>query len=305
MDASFITVNETDRIAYQYEANGFRPEKDKTKLKKMDDGRIVRRLEDVVDQDKPTQKPLVIMVHDFPDAHAFLGEGRNLSDTYKDRLHFDGFPTLQFHFRGCGISDGRQQDFCFDTAVEDLNAVMEWASFTYGHDRFAIIAAGLGASVVAQTYNKDTMSSLVFLWPVFNPMDTPLNAINTLENRNFMTEHDYAQLGPNKIGLLLANEMRQLDTKPLLSQIKTATQIQQGTADTYTPYEKTDVIKQYLTGLVDFGVFEDGEHYLPDPKMRKQMVDNTLYFLNTYAYTKPPCKNPEIDKGRIFRNQGR
>ena len=303
MHTDFLSIQKNDKIAYSYDGNGFKPESKRATLKRANSGRMVYQLENIKSHEKPTQKPLVIMVHDFPDAHAFGGDN-NLSDVYARRLWADGFPSLRFDFRGCGESDGRQQDFCFDTAVADLQAMMQWATYTYGHDRFAIIAAGLGAAVVAQAYDKNTMSSLVFLWPVFNPMTTPLGGIDTLENRQFMAEHDYIQIEDNKIGLLLANEMRHIDIKPLLSKIKTATQIQQGTADTYTPYEKTDVIKQHLTGLVDFGVFEDGEHYLPDPKMRKQMVDNTLYFLNKYAYRKPPGLLNEINRDKIFRHQG-
>jgi len=304
METEFLIVNDDEKIAYVYNGNGFIPEPKRTLCKKRSDGRLIYHLPDIISDEKPTTKPLVIMVHDFPDAKAFMGTS-DLSTVYENRLKKDGFPTLRFHFRGCGESDGRQQDFCFDTAIEDLKAMMRWATYTHGHDRFAIIAAGLGSAVVAQAYNRDTISSLVFLWPVFNPMSTPLGEIDTLDNRNFMAEHDYVQLDQNKIGLLLANEMRQIDMHPLLSNIKSATQIQQGTADTYTPYEKTDVIKTNLTGLVDFGVFEDGEHYLPDIKMRKQMVDNTLYFLNKYAYHKPPGQTREIDTAKIFRDQGR
>jgi hypothetical protein len=303
MSVKFLEINDKDKIAFIYEANGFEPEKKPEAIQKTDDGRLVKRLQDVIEDDTPKQKPLVIMLHDFPD-HSHMNALDGLFDTYAKRLKADGFPTLRFDFRGCGESDGRQQDFCFDTAIEDFKTVMRWARKRHGHDRFAIIAAGMSACTLAQAYNKDTMSSIVLLWPVFIPMHTPLKAIDELKNRQFMTEHDYALVGDNKIGFLLANEMRQMNIMPLLNTIHTITQVQQGTADVYTPYESTDVIKKYLKGLRDFGVFEDGEHYLPDPQMRKQMIDNTLYFLNKYAYRLPPGRLRNIGNAPIFKHQG-
>lgn len=302
MITQFLDIKGKDKLAYIYEANGFTPEPEKPKTKKLEDGRVVRRLEDVIDTSPPTQKPLVIMLHDFPD-HSDMHALGDLYGMFAKRLKVDGFPTLRFEFRGCGESDGRQQDFSFDEALEDFRAIVKWAQDTHGHDRFAIISAGLSACVLAQAYDANIMSSLVLLWPVFIPMHTPLNVIDTLESRKYMSEHDYVLVNGNKVGQFLANELKNIDVTSLLKRMKTVTQVQQGTADTYTPYTSTDVIKKHLTGLKDFGVFEDGEHYLPDPQMRKQMIDNTLYFLNKYAYRLPPGRVRSIDNAPIFRSR--
>jgi esterase/lipase len=93
-----------------------------------------------------------------------------------------------------------------------------------------------------------------------------------------------------------------MDMTVPLSRIEAVTQIQQGTADTYTPYEETAIVKEYLTGLRDFAVFEDGEHFLPDPVMRAQMVQNSVFFLDKHAYTLPPAKIKKVDKTKIIRN---
>ena len=302
MSLKFLDINGKDKIAFIYEGNGYVPEKEKAPLKKMDDGRVVKRLEDVIEDDTPTQKPLVIMMHDFPE-HSDMHALDSMFGVFADRLKKDGFPTLRFDFRGCGQSDGRQQDFCFETAIEDFQTILRWVKNRHGHDRVAVIATGLNACVLAQAYDKNMMAAIVLLWPVFVPMDTPLNAINSLENRKFMGENDYVPIGQNKIGFLLANEIRNLDVTPLLPQIKTFTQVQQGTADDYTPYKSTDVIKKHLSGLKDFGVFEDGEQYLEDPGMRKQMIDNTMYFLNKYAYRIPPGRSRDLGGAPIFRSQ--
>lgn len=302
METQFLTVNDKDNLAFVYESNGFVAPKPPQILKKFKGGRIVQRLEEIFEDDTPKEKPLVFMVHDFPDAAHMRGLD-DLFGVYAKLLKQDGFPTLRFDFRGCGESDGRQQDFCFDTAVNDLKALMHWAKTEHGHDRIIMIATGLGASIAVQGFDPDIVCAMVLLWPVLKPMDTPLKAIDDLHNRQFIAEHDYMQFGDHRIGLLLANEMRQTDLIPYLEKIKCPVQIQQGTCDKYAPYEHLEMAKEHIKGIMDVGVFEDGDHYLTDPGMHKQMIRNTLYFLNKYAYRKVPSKIKDIDKKKIFRSQ--
>lgn len=302
MSIRFLDINGKSKLAFIYNANGYVPDTRKKRIKTIEDGRYAHRLEDVIDHDKSTSKPLVIMVHDFPNEGSMKGD-KNLFGEFEHELSKMNFPTLRFDFRGCGKSDGLQQDFCIETAIEDLQSVIKWAKNKHQHDRVAIISSGLGCAITTLAYDTHIMSELVFLWPVFRPMQTPLNAINTLENRNFMAEHDYTPTGNHKIGSLLANELNQMDMIPFLSEIESITQIQQGTSDTYSSYEHINDMKKHLTTLKDFGVFEGGEHRLPDPGMRKQMIQNACFFLEKHADALPPSKINKIDKSKVIRNQ--
>lgn len=302
METQFLTIGDKDRLAFIYESNGYVPPEPKAAIKKFRGGRIVRRLEEIFEDDTPKEKPLILMIHDFPDAAHMRGLD-DLFGIYARLLKEDGFPTFRFDFRGCGESDRRQQDFCFDTALEDLRAIIDWAKNEKKHDRIIIIATGLGAAIAVQGFDPEIMCAMVLLWPVLKPMDTPLRVIDDLENMKFMAEHDYMPLSDQKIGLLLANELRQTDLIPYLEKIRTAVQIQHGTADSYAPYEHLELARQHIKGALDVGVFEDGDHYLTEPNMHKQMIRNTLYFLNKHAYRKPPAKISNLDGKNIFRNK--
>jgi pimeloyl-ACP methyl ester carboxylesterase len=272
----YLSINEIDKIAFMYEGNGYDVNKD-----------------DI---------PLVIMVHDFPEGSS-MRCFNNLYGELHNKLIQMGFPTLRFDCRGCGKSDKKPEDFCIETASEDLKAVIKWAQNKKFHKKIAIISAGLGCAVTVMAYDANIMSSLVFLWPVFRPMETPLNTMETLENRNFMTKHDYIRYKGHKVGLLLANELRQMDLVPYLSKIKCATQIQQGTHDEYSSYDHISEIKDHLTGLEDFGVFEDGDHFLTGSPMRKQVVINASFFLDKNKKRQPPADVKEIDRSKIIHGR--
>jgi pimeloyl-ACP methyl ester carboxylesterase len=275
-ELQYLSINETDKIAFMYDGNGYDVNKD-----------------DI---------PLVIMVNDFPEGSSMRCFD-NLYGRFHGQLTKMGFPTLRFDCRGCGRSDKKAENFCIDTAVEDLQSVIKWARNKKFHKKVAIISAGLGCAVTVMAYDANIMSSLVFLWPVFRPMETPLNVIDTLAGRKFMSQHDYVRLQDSKIGFLLANEMRQMDLVPYLSKIKCATQIQQGTHDEYSSYDHISEIKDNLVGLEDFGVFEDGNHFLTDPAMRKQIVINASFFLQRHMNRQPPSEVKEIDRSKIIRGR--
>lgn len=273
-ELQYLSINSTDKIAFIYEGNGY----------------------DVNKHDIP----LVIMTHDFPEGSS-MSCFDNLYGVMNKQLLEMGFPTLRFDFRGCGKSDKNSEDFCIETAMEDLRAVIKWAKNRKYHKKVAVISAGLGCAVTVMTYDPNIMSSLVFLWPVFRPMETPLKTIDTLDSREYMSKHDYIRFADNKLGFLLANEIRQMDLVPYLSKVKTATQIQQSTHDEYSSYNHISEIKDHLVGLQDFGVFEEGDHFLTDPGMRKQAVINATFFLQKHMKKQPPSEVKEIDRSKIIR----
>lgn len=287
MNWKFLNIDGGTRLAYIYDANGFRPEVKKALLKKTKDGLLFQRSQDIAQEDKPTEKPLAILVHDFPNFDLFYGSD-NLAERYAERLKGSGFACLRFHFRGCGESDGDPQDFCMETALQDLRELINWAKKEKQHDRIVLIAAGLGANVALQCYDNQITVALSLLWPVIEPMKTPLNDIDTLDKRKYMAEHGYINMDGGKIGFLLAEDLRYNNALTFLPKIQAKTQIQQGTEDTYTSFDLLTSIREKFPNLRDIAAFEDGEHYLPNEGMRNQMIDNSLYFLERYAYHHAP-----------------
>lgn len=246
-------------------------------------------------------KPLVLMVPDFPDKKG-LNRPEGLYNECARVLVEAEFPTMRFDFRGCGESSGTEKDFTIDTAVQDLRAIIHWARVKHGHDRIAIMAAGLGCAVTVMAYDPDIISHIVFLWPVLRPMETPLRAIDNKEVKEHLTEKDMVVIDGTPIGLLLANELRQMDLVLYLKKIRAVTQLQHGAADSYFPYSIVEEMRGHIPGLRDYCVFEKGEHGLPDQSMRAQAIQNALFFLNKFSGRQPDGFYTYIDEELIIRN---
>lgn len=284
MQQRFLKLDDESKIAFIYDKNE-------------DEDTIF------VNHDESVGKPLILFVHDFPDVTGLNHPNGLYADAARVFADF-GFPTMRFDFRGCGASSGGEKDFCIETAVQDLRAIIHWARVKHGHDRIAIMAAGLGCSVTVTAYDPDIMSHIVFLWPVLRPMQTPLHAIDDKDQKDFMTDHDFVVINGTQIGLPLANELRQMDLVPYLKKIRAVGQLQQGTKDSYSPYEIVEAMREHIPGLRDFCVFEGGEHALPDPAMRHHVIQNALFFMNKFSARKPDSFYTYIEEELIIRNIG-
>jgi hypothetical protein len=283
----FLDIGNEQKLAYTYERNGFKVEKEQFVFKDQSSSNSVLRLDDFSRNYKPTQKPLVIFVHDFPNFDAMYGED-DLAGQYAEQLKKAGFPTLRFHFRGYGDSDGAPEDFCMDTALNDLNNMISWAKNRKGHDRISLIAAGFGAIFALKCYDSTIVVSQSFLWPVLMPMKTKLAEIYSENNRNYMKDNLCVRLGSEVVGFAMAEDIRFVDLNNIIPNIRAKTQIQKGAIDTYSSHDILDNTRKSRPGLTDIATFEDGDHYLLAPEMRSQMIKNTIFFLDKHAYRLPP-----------------
>lgn len=285
MQKRFLKLDDANKIAFIYEA----PE-------------AVSENEDIFNKPAPSPtKPLILMVPDYPDAHGLTKPDGFYAECARVFAEAD-CPTMRFDFRGCGDSSGAEKDLCIETAVQDLKAVIHWAKAKHGHDRIAIMAAGLGCAVTVTAYDPDIISHVVFLWPVLRPMETPLHAIDSKDHKDFMTDNDMTVIDGCVVGLKLANELRQMDLVPYLQKIRAVTQLQQGTADSYSPYDTVEAMRAHIPGLRDFCVFEGGEHALPKRTMRRHAMQNALFFINKYSGRKPDSFYTYVEEEFIIRN---
>lgn len=226
-----------------------------------------------------SEKPLIIMMHGFPGGHK-----SSCDDLYvemEQRLTRMAYPSLRFDFRGCGESDGREEDFCLDHASADLNAVMQWAQHDAGHRSFILMGEAVGATVAAIGYKPGVVKALILLWPALILNQTKFKALFTREK---MLEGDKSTNGDvmfegHKLGKPFINEIYQYDLTSTLEKIKAPTLIQHDTADAEIPLDQAYFGRDHIPGLEDMAIFEGGNHGLRALNMRHHVFLNIEYFL--------------------------
>lgn len=100
------------------------------------------------------------------------GNGVDMHGDYFDdivpRLHKAGFRTIRFDLRGCGKSEGKQEEGDYATYADDIRSVLAWARREFTGE-FNIIAQSMGGSIVAKV-SPDNIAKTVFTSiPVTDP----------------------------------------------------------------------------------------------------------------------------------------
>jgi len=223
--------------------------------------------------------PLVVMTHGFPGGHK---DGcQNLYGEMEERLGKLGYPTIRFDFRGCGESDGLEEQFTLDNAQTDLNAVLQWGQHDAGHRSFILIGESLGATVAVMGFDPQYVKAVILLWPALILNKTDFKALFTREK---LLEADrnnsaFVDFNGHRLGGPFINEIYQYDLTRTLERIKVPSLIQHGTADAEVPVEQAYFGRDHLPGLVDICIFEGGDHGLTAANMRPHVFINIEYFL--------------------------
>jgi len=80
-----------------------------------------------------------------------------------------GFITIRFDFRGCGNSDGKEEDYCLSSQIYDLENVINFVKKKFKAKKVGIIAKSIScvpAAIVAS--KRKDISFIVFLGPPLN-----------------------------------------------------------------------------------------------------------------------------------------
>ncbi len=239
-------------------------------------GSFSRPVEDsTVDRDSL----LILMAHGFP------GDKNGHEKLYLDLeflLRDKGFHTLRFDFRGCGESEGREEEFTFSSACEDFKAVLRWAK-EKNYTRFVYIGEGLGATVTLMNGNTD-VTCYILLWPVMDPaQDIRLNfGVDTLDEgakRNGYTVHY-----DHRIGLPFLKEMAKLNIALTLKDIKAPVLVMHGARDAVVPIEQLEILRTHIgSRRVEITSFHDGSHGLPSLTHRKTLYYHVKQFIEKYT----------------------
>ena len=222
---------------------------------------------------------LVIMVHGFPsDAQAHGEMFRDL-----EALLFDKeYHALRFNFRGCGNSDGNQEDFTFDTAARDFETIIDWAK-DHGYERFIVVCEGIGAAIALKN-PIETMACMVMLWPM---IDLPKVAKTTFKADAIEPEWKkagYALIDEHRIGMPFIESLEKTDLLPLVRGFKKPLMIMHGAQDKTSPISQLELIRNHIQSRrVEITTFHDGEYGLPAKNHRKTMFYHVMQFIEKYT----------------------
>lgn len=224
--------------------------------------------------------PLIVMMHDFPGSHM-----SSYDDLFGDMAyHFSklGYPSVRFDFRGGGESDCTAAEFSLESAVADLDAVLDWAKHDKKFKNVVLMGAGVAAAAAVMGYRPKFVSGLVLLWPSVVMRDTGFKELFTREKLLEAAEMDapFVEYRGYRLGSHFVHEIYNTDLTSSLERIKAPVLIQAGTNDPDIPLEQSYYARDHVGGLVDLGVFEGGKPGLPDPKMRKHLYVNIEHFLS-------------------------
>lgn len=229
---------------------------------------------------KPPQKPLVIMMHGFPGGHKSGND--DLFGAMEFRLEELGYPSVRFDFRGCGESDCTTGEFCLESAIEDVNTVMDWAKHEEKYKSVVLMGESCGATVAVMGYRPKYVAGLVLLWPAIILRETGFRELFTREKLLAAAAMDapFVEFQGYRLGSHFLHEIYNTDLISSLERIKAPILIQHGTKDEDVPLEQAYFARDHAGGLVDIGVFEGGDHGLHNPKMRKHLHVNIEHFLS-------------------------
>lgn len=228
---------------------------------------------------KPPQKPLIVMMHDFPGTH--MAGNNDLFGELAYQFEKLGYASARFDFRGAGDSDCTASEFSLESATEDLNAVLDWAKHEQKYKSVVLLGEGVGGAVAVMGYRAKIIAGMILLWPTTIMRESGFKELFTREKLLKAAEMDapFVEYRGFRLGSHFLHEIYNTDLTSSLERIKVPVLIQAGTGDPDIALDQAYFARDNIKGLVELAVFEGGGPGLKEPKMRKHLFVNIEHFL--------------------------
>lgn len=228
---------------------------------------------------KALDETLVIMSHGYP------GNKSGHNDLFGDVefiLADKGYHSLRFDYRGCGESNGREQDFTIGGACEDFQNVLFWAK-SNNYKRFVYVGEGIGASLAIMNHDLD-VSCYILLWPALDFQEYREYALDAQTLSDAEKKQGFIERDQARIGLTLLDEMDKTDITYALKEIHVPTLIMHGARDKKIPMGCLDMARAHMRSKrIEITSFHDGEHGLTKLNHRKAMFYHIQQFIEKYV----------------------
>ena len=221
---------------------------------------------------------LIIMAHGFPghkDAHDELYQG------IEEFLTRKKYHSLRFDFRGCGESDGREENFTISNAKEDFQTILHWAK-THKYERFIYIGEGIGATVSILKNDLD-VAAFVLFWPVLDTDFYRKKAFGISIVDEEELEKGYVEHNNKRLGVPFLKELRTMKITTAIQDVRQPTLIRHGVKDQAIPRAQLEIARTHMNAKrIEITSFYDGETGLLKPNHRKSMLFQTQQFIEKY-----------------------
>jgi len=224
-------------------------------------------------------QPLVIMIHGFPgnkDSHDSVFQ--NLEQIIGEK----NYHTLRFDFRGCGESDGREEDFTLESASEDIGSVLDWAK-DQDYTRFIFICEGLGAPVTFMNAPEQGIC-YILLWPMLDMPHIAKTIFKADEIEDEWKKAGYALIDENRVGIPLIEQLEKADISGPISDLNRPVLVMHGAQDEISPINQLDTLRAHASSRrIEITSFQDGTHGLTQANHRKTMFYHIMQFIEKYT----------------------
>ncbi len=222
---------------------------------------------------------LIIMVHGFPgnkDTH------ENVFQSLEDVAAAKNYHSFRFDFRGCGESDGREEDFTLDSASEDLRNVIDWAK-DQGYKRFVFVCEGLGVPITFMNAPEQTLC-FITLWPMLDMKRIAVKNFKSDDIEKEWKKAGYAILNEHRIGISFIEQLQEAEITGAVKDLNKPILVMHGAQDEVSPIDQLDIIRAHANARrVEITSFQDGTHGLPQLNHRKTMFYHILQFIEKYT----------------------
>ncbi|MFD4439928.1 alpha/beta hydrolase [Nocardia sp. NPDC058519] len=219
----------------------------------------------LVTADRPTGKA-VVMVH----GGGVTREEGGFFTRLAEGLASAGIASLRFDLRGHGDSEGRQEELTLSTILNDIRVGLAAVKAAAGADDLALLGASFGGGICGYYAAKRPadLSRLVLLNPqldykkrTIDTRDYWDNDIINDEKAEELNATGAIQFTPTlKHGRPLLNEVFWLKPNEVLGDIKAATLIVHGNADTLVPIEGSRAAVAQFTAPVELVEIDGSQH---------------------------------------------
>ncbi len=246
----------------------------KQALIKREDGQTI----DAMHYGKAGSKSIIIFVHGFPKAQV---QENNFFGFLAEEIPSYGASTLLFDYSSCNYKSGETENFCFQSAGEDLEAVYKWVT-RMGYDHIGIITEGLGSALVLSFPPKSCTLS-IFCWPCFDTKHACDHLFKTSQHQATLEEEGWLDYSGVKIGQKFIDDLGDQEMIEHMNSFTAPSLILFGEKDDLFPETHINLARNHLmASRLEITSLDGAEHGLQRSTDRKCCMMHINQFLTRY-----------------------
>lgn len=210
------------------------------------------------------------------------------------RLAEENIACLRFDFRGCGESDGRFEDTCVPTLVEDLRAAVAAVDRLPGCDptRIGIVGSSFGAFTASQAAGGIGALRCLAFWAPVADVHSLIGREMTEATWAFLREHGWVEHHGLRLGAAFFDQVPDLEAPAVLAETGRPLLIYHGTGDVQVPIDHGRAYEATLgkAGVeVRLEAIDADDHAMRSVAANDKILDGTVAWFRRFLHPEPPA----------------